>query len=84
MKSCPLLTGKPPKFPLAERHYLVQAIRYVSGVEQVSILPYDPDVLPAIAGLQTDIWAVTGADDTPQKRASCATHRIAESRLLGR
>ena len=28
------LTGKPPKFPFAERHYLVQAIRYVNSVGQ--------------------------------------------------
>ena len=43
---------------------------------RLTTLPYDPDVLPAIAGLQPDIWAVTEADDTPQKRAFCAAHGI--------
>ena len=69
-------TGKPPKFPLAERHYLLQAIRYVESVEQIATLPYDPDVLPAIPGLQPDNWAVTEADDTPQKRSFCASHGL--------
>ena len=66
------VTGKPPKFPFAERHYLLQAIRYVKSVGQIDTLPYDPDALPAVAGVQADIWAVAEADDTPQKRAFCA------------
>jgi cytidyltransferase-like protein len=70
------LTGKPPKFPLAERHYLLQAIRYVGSVGQIDTLPYDPDVLPAVADLRADIWAVTEADDTPQKRSFCAAHGL--------
>jgi cytidyltransferase-like protein len=70
------VTGKPPKFPLAERHYLLQAIRYVTGVGQIDTLPCDPDAFLAIAGLQADIWAVTEADDTPQNRAFCAEHRL--------
>ena len=49
------VTGKPPKFPLAERHYLLQAIRYVESVEQIATLPYDPDVLPAIALLEPQV-----------------------------
>jgi cytidyltransferase-like protein len=69
-------TGEPPKFPLAERTYLLQAIRYVTSVEQVSTLPYDADALPVIAGLQADIWAVTGAVDTSQKCAFCAAHGV--------
>jgi cytidyltransferase-like protein len=70
------VTGKPPKFPLAERHYLLQAIRYVGSVGQLATLPYDPNVLPAIVDLQADIWAVAEADDTPQKRAFCAAQGV--------
>jgi cytidyltransferase-like protein len=70
------VTGEPPKFPLAERHYLLQAIRYVQSVGRIDTVPHDPDALPAIAGLQADIWAVTEADDTPQKRAFCAAHGL--------
>ena len=69
-------TGKPPAFPLAERQYLLQAIRYVKRVGQIDTFPYDPDALPAIADLQADIWAVTEADDTPQKRGFCAAHGL--------
>ena len=71
------LTGKLPKFPLAERHYLLQAIRYVKGVGQIDSLPYNPDALPSIAGLQPDIWAVAEADDNDGKRTFCAAHGIA-------
>ena len=70
------LTGKPPKFPLPERQYLVQATRYVSSVEQIDDLPYDPDALSIAAGLRPDIWAVTEADDTAQKRAFCTAHDL--------
>ncbi len=66
------VTGKAPVFPFAERHYLLQAIRYVKSVGQIDTLPYDPDAWPAVAGVQADIWAVAEADDTPLKRASCA------------
>ena len=65
-------TGKPPVFPLTERQYLLQAIRYVQSVGQIDTLSYDPNALSAVANLQADIWAVNQADDTPQKRASCA------------
>lgn len=71
------LTGKLPKFPLAERHYLLQAIRYVQGVAQIDSLPYNPDALPSIAGLQPDIWAVAEADDNDGKRTFCAAYGIA-------
>ncbi len=71
------VTGKPPKFPLAERHYLLQAIRYVQSVEQVDKRPYNLDTLPANAGRHVDIWAVTEADDNEQKRSFCAAQEIA-------
>ena len=68
------LTGKPPKFPLAERHYLLQAVRYVQSVEQID---YHLDALPVVAGLQPDIWAVTEADDDDRIRAFCTAQGIA-------
>jgi len=39
------LNGKPPKFPLAERIYLLQGIRYISNVT-VWKLPVKRDTLP--------------------------------------
>jgi cytidyltransferase-like protein len=70
------VTGKPPKFPFPERHYLLEAIRYVKSVGQIDTLPYNPDALPAVPGFQADIWAVTEADDTPRKRAVCAAQGV--------
>ena len=51
-------TGKPPRFPLAERNYVLNAIRYVERVipiDEDSATP-DPDALPEISGLRPDIW----------------------------
>ena len=49
-------TGKPPKFPLAERLYFLNALRYVGRA-----IPMDahaaPDDLPAMPGPRPDIWA---------------------------
>ncbi len=50
------LTGKPPKFPLAERNYFLNAIRYVSRVIDIKD-PIAPDELPEISGLRPQIWA---------------------------
>jgi cytidyltransferase-like protein len=70
------VTGTPPKFPLAERHYLLDAIRYVKAVRDTDDLSHYPDALPAIAGWQPDIWAVAKADDTPGRRAYCAAYGL--------
>src|SRR5579863_10538351 len=48
-------TGTPPKFSLAERNYLLNAIRYVSQVIPVGNITFDS--LPEIAGFRPDIWA---------------------------
>ena len=49
------ITGKPPKFPLAERNYFLNAVRYVGRV-----IPYGiaaPDSLPEITGVRPIISA---------------------------
>lgn len=70
------------KFPVAERQYLLQAIRYVEQVE-VPGETNDPDGLPAAPGVETqplhlagDIWVVEAQDDTPAQRALAAAHGI--------
>ena len=50
------LTGKAPKFPLAERLYFLNAVRYVSRVVQPGG-EASPDSLPEIPGLRADVWA---------------------------
>lgn len=68
-------TGQPPRFPQAERLYLLQAVRYVEAAVVVADKT-DADTLPSVASLRPDIWVVTEADDTPQKRSFCATHNL--------
>ena len=50
------LTGKAPKFPLAERLYFLNAVRYVGRVVQLGGQAA-PDSLPEIPGLPPEIWA---------------------------
>jgi cytidyltransferase-like protein len=50
------LTGKAPQFPLAERLYFLNALRYVRRV--IPMVGWTAeDSLPAIPGLRPDIWA---------------------------
>jgi cytidyltransferase-like protein len=69
------LTGQLPKFPVEERSYMLQAIRYVSAVTAIAN-PIDPAALPTIAGLQPNVWAVDEASASLQKQAYCAAHGI--------
>jgi len=47
-------TGKAPKFPLVERLYFLEAVRYVSRVTPISETA-NPNELPT--DLRADIWA---------------------------
>jgi cytidyltransferase-like protein len=69
------LTAKRLKFPLEERLYMLQAIRYVSAVTAVAN-PIDPDALPTVAGLQPNIWAVTEDSDSLHKKNYCAARGL--------
>ncbi|HUJ09188.1 MAG TPA: adenylyltransferase/cytidyltransferase family protein [Verrucomicrobiae bacterium] len=69
------VTGQPPKFPEAERAYLVEAIRYVEKVWPFNGRP-DPNALPQLDFLQPQIWAVDENADTEAKRAFCNTHSL--------
>ncbi len=69
------ITGQPPKFPLEERSYMLQAIRYVSSVTAIAN-PIDPDALPTIDRVQPDIWAVAEASVSAQKQAYCAAQGL--------
>jgi cytidyltransferase-like protein len=70
------LTGKPPKFPLEERLYILNAIRYVSLVEVCPDEVMEVDALPCVSGIQPEVWAVEETTDSPSKRAYCETHNI--------
>ena len=61
--------GKAPKFPQAERKYLLQAVRYV---KDVSIFDGKPDSNSLLAlDIKPDVWVVDEAGDSPAKKAFC-------------
>jgi cytidyltransferase-like protein len=86
------LDGRAPKFPQSERRYLVEAVRYVTQVMLVTevdtpdglpecaandpVLPRRSDIVHEPSGCSTPTWAVDEADDTPAKRAFCATRGL--------
>jgi len=69
------VTGQPPKFPLAERIYLLQALRYVDRVAAVSG-PIAPQTLPPIPEAQSSVWVVPAVEDTLQKRDYCSSRGL--------
>ena len=49
------LTGHPPRFPLPERLYLLQSVRYVSRVLPVAA-PLEVNTLPQLNGFRPQFW----------------------------
>jgi len=68
------LTGKAPKFPLAERTYFLNAIRYVSRVIEASGAN-SFDALPG--NLKADIWADVETTTSPARKKFAAENKIA-------
>jgi len=66
------LTGKAPKFPLAERLYHLESVRYVSKVTVVRANDALPDEALAAAGT----WVAHANDDTPARQAYCRKHGL--------
>ncbi len=73
----PLIAGerKPIRFPLEERQYLLNAVRFV---DRVLVAPPNlaPDELPQLASLKPDVWIVPEEDDSPGKKVFCLSHGI--------
>jgi len=69
------LTGRPARFPEAERLYFLEAVRYVDNVVPVDELE-STDLLPEIEGLAPDVWATYGDQKTLGKRSVCRAGRI--------
>src|ERR1700754_940819 len=64
-------TNKAPKFPLAERLYFLNAVRYVTNViEQGSEI--SPDTLPE--NLHADIWADFESPSNQAREKFCNDH----------
>ena len=67
------VTGKPPKFPLAERKYFLNAVRYVTHVlEQAP--DASADALPE--KMRTDIWADVSSASNQARKKYCDNRRI--------
>jgi cytidyltransferase-like protein len=69
------LEGKPPKFPQAEREYLLQAIRYVDKLTSVTG-QVERDAIPQADDARPDVWAVDEVTDNGQKRAYCQARGV--------
>jgi cytidyltransferase-like protein len=81
------LTGEAPTYPLNERIYLLQSIRYVTDLTVVSRV-IEPDELPQVDGLHPDVWVVDEDSDNARKRSYCDAHGLGygvvkESELQG-
>ena len=66
------MTGVDPKFPLPERKYFLEGLRYVFQVWTVYEVA-DPDELPKVDGFNPDMWIVSENEDTPSKQKYCAS-----------
>jgi len=71
------VTGKPPRFPVAERQYFLEAVRYVQRVI-VAKGQTNPHALPAEAARfgPRATWAVLETELTPDHPAWCAAHGV--------
>ncbi len=70
------ITGREPRYPQAEREYVIQAVRYVKRV-WLCDADEGPDALPGALPFRPDIWVVDESGNTPAKRAFCAAHGLA-------
>jgi cytidyltransferase-like protein len=70
------MTGKPPKFPLAERRYFLNAVRYVSRVVLASP-ETGLDCLPPTEGLKPELWVDKADQANAAREAYCRRNRIA-------
>jgi len=71
--------GHQPKFPLNERRYFLEKIRYVSDLTVIDQAPDDglpePEALLTINGLNP-VWAVLEVETSSEKKSFCKDHGI--------
>jgi cytidyltransferase-like protein len=71
----PALAGQPYKFPLAERLYFLQGVRYVTRVIPVAARLH-PGELPVVDGLQPAVWVDQENTFSPACRAFSQRHGL--------
>jgi cytidyltransferase-like protein len=69
------LTGREPKFPQAERAYVIQAVRYVAQLHLTGA-SVDPRALPNLFPIKPDIWVVDEKSATPAGNAFGAAYGL--------
>jgi len=74
------LTGKAPKFPLAERLYFLSAVRYVARVLPLTATA-EVNALPKLDGIAPQIWVDEEVDANDQRRELCRRQGV-EYRVL--
>ncbi|HVV72896.1 MAG TPA: adenylyltransferase/cytidyltransferase family protein, partial [Verrucomicrobiae bacterium] len=67
-------TGKAPKFPLAERLYFLEAVRFVSRVRVAG--PEAANALPRLDDIAPGIWVDEETEARESRRRSCERHGI--------
>jgi len=74
------LTGRPPKFPQAERLYFLNAVRYVTRVIPVS-RPVNPEELPGVENFHPEVWVDLESSSNKACQAFCQQRGL-EYRIL--
>jgi len=67
--------GKAPKFPLAERAYFLNAVRYVGRVIPLAGQAA-PDALPEMDGFHPQVWADVSTPADAARAHFCRVHKI--------
>jgi cytidyltransferase-like protein len=70
-----VLTGAPAKFPIAERLYLLNALRYVNRAVALTAIG-DPNGLPDLKGVKADVWVDVEGPRNDARRFFCARSGI--------
>jgi len=70
------MEGKPPRFPQEERHYLLQAVRYVNEITRFTGRN-EKDMVSHLDRVRPDIWAVDTTGNEAWKRSCCEAHGVA-------
>lgn len=81
------VAGAAPKFPLPERQYYLQSIRYVNRVHIITDLAQLQNI-PAIVDQKADTWFVLPSEETPECRQYAETggieyRRVTDEQLTG-
>lgn len=74
--------GHPPRFPAAERRYLLESIRFVQRLA-VSGSSLDLDSVPEIPGRRTDIWVLDSESSSRAREEACRLQGVEYQVLAG-